>query len=106
MLFRQAQAFAEAEPWRRLSDDVHLHMDLRVSGASTEGVGIVLGNARITYGFALYPGDAIPAAAAARVGKTAPPPGTLPLALDPQAALPGYLVAKARRYQWPEALPL
>jgi hypothetical protein len=102
MLFRQAQAYVEAAPWRRLSDDVHLRMDLRVGGAPTQRVGIVLGNAGITYGFALYPGDAEPPGGQTRNGTTAPPPGTLMMTLDPAAALPGYLVAKARRYEWPD----
>ena len=60
MLFRQAQAFVEAAPWRQVSDDVHLRMDLRVGADPTHRVGIVLGNEGITYGFALYPGDAAP----------------------------------------------
>src|SRR5438132_4364689 len=102
MLFRQAQAYVEAAPWRRLSDDVHLRMDLRVGGAPTQRVGIVLGNAGITCGFALYPGDVEPPGGQTRNGSTAPPPGTLMMTLDPAAALPGYLVAKARRYEWPD----
>ena len=106
MLFRQAQAFVEAEPWRRLSDDVHLRMDLRVGGGLTHGVGIVLGNGGITYGFALYPGDAEPPRGTTHNATTSPPPGTLLMTLDPTAALPSYLVAKARRYEWPDAVPL
>lgn len=106
MLFRQARAFVEAAPWRRLADDVHLQMDLRVSGTAVQRVGIILGNGGVTYGFALYPGDAEPPGRAARFDPMAPPPGTLVMTLDPASELPGYLGAKARRYQWPDSLPL
>ncbi len=106
VLFRQAQAFVDAQPWRRLSDEVHLRMGVQVGGTSSQGVGIVLGNAGITYGFALYPGDTVPAAVLRGDAGTPPPPGTLVLTLDPPAALPPELADKARRYHWPEALPL
>lgn len=106
MLFRQARAFVEAAPWRRLSDDVHLQMDLRLGGTVVHRTGIILGNGGVTYGFALYPGNAEPPGHAARFDPMAPPPGTLVMTLDPASKLPGYLVAKARRYQWPDSLPL
>jgi circadian clock protein KaiC len=48
MLFRQTQVFVEAQPWRRLSDEVHLRMELRIGGVSTHGVGVILGNAGIS----------------------------------------------------------
>jgi hypothetical protein len=104
MLFRQTQVFAEAQPWLRLSDEVHLRMELQIGAASTHTVGVVLGNVRITYGFALYPADAAPSAGPALDRETRPPPGTLCLTLDHPTALPAHFVAKARRYQWPEAL--
>jgi hypothetical protein len=106
MLFRQTQVFVEAQPWRRLSDEVHLRMELRIGGVSTHGVGVILGNTGITFGFALYPGDAVPAAGPALDREMPLPPGTLSLTLDPSTALPAHFVAKARRYQWPEALSL
>ncbi len=106
MLFRQAQAFAEAAPWRQLSDDVPVHVDLWLAGKSTHRVGIVLGNAGITHGFALYPGDAAPPGGPMRNPPNPPPPGTLVMTLDPAHALPGHMVAKARRYQWPDSLVL
>jgi hypothetical protein len=106
MLFRQAQAFVEAAPWRRLPDDVRLQMDLRQGGTAFHSVGIILGNGGVTYGFALYPGDAEPAGHATRFDPMAPPAGTLVMTLDVAAELPGYLVAKARRYLWPDSLAL
>jgi hypothetical protein len=105
-LFRQAQAFVEAAPWRRLADDVQLQMDLRLAGTAVHRVGIILGNGGVTYGFALYPGDAEPRGRAARFDPMAPPPGTLVMTLDPASELPEYLVAKARRYQWSDSLAL
>jgi hypothetical protein len=106
LLFRQAQAFAEAAPWRRLADDVDLQMDLRVGGSAFHGVGIIMGNAGVTYGFALYPGDTKAAGPAARFDPMDPPPGTLVMSLDPASELPDYLVAKARRYLWPDTVAL
>lgn len=106
MLFRQAQAFVEVAPWRRLADDVHVHMDLRVGSDSSHRVGIVLGNAGVTYGLALYPADAEPPGGPLRADPKAPPSGTLVMTLDPASALPAYLTAKARRYGWPETLAL
>jgi hypothetical protein len=106
MLFRQAQAFVEVAPWQRLSSDVHLHMNLRVGRQLTRRLGIVLGNAGVTYGFALYPGGAKPPGRPTFTSAAAPPVGTLVMTLDPAAALPSYLVAKGQRYRWPDALSL
>jgi hypothetical protein len=105
-LFRQAQAFVEAAPWRHVGDDVRLQMDLRLGGTTVHRVGIILGNGGVTYGFALYPGDAEPPGRAARFDPMAPPPGTLVMTLDPASELPEYLVTKARRYLWPDSLVL
>jgi len=106
MLFRQAQTFVEARPWQAMADDVHLHMNLRLGATSTQRVGVVMGNAGITYGFALYPGDAPPPRRLRRTTASPPPAGTLVMTLDPATELPGYAVAKARRSAWPESLGL
>lgn len=106
MLFRQAHAFVDAAPWRRLADDVRLHMDLRLGGTVFHRVGIILGNGGVTYGFALYPGEAEPRAKTVRFDRSAPPPGTLVMTLDAASELPAHLVAKARRYLWPDSLAL
>jgi hypothetical protein len=106
MLLRQAQAFVEARPWQQMADDVHLNMHLRLSGIPTQAVGIVMGNAGITYGFALYPGAAPPPTRLNRTRANPAPPGTLAMTLDPATELPGYLVARARRYGWPDSLEL
>jgi len=106
MLFRQTQVFAEVQPWRRLADDVHLRLELRIGGVATHCIGVVLGNAGIACGFALYPGDAVPPLGPPGSHMAPPPPGTLVLTLHPPTALPAHLVGKARRYQWPSALPL
>jgi hypothetical protein len=105
-LFRQAQAFVEAAPWQLLADNVHLQMDLRLGGTPVHRVGIILGRGGVTPGFALYPGDAEPGVRAARFDPMAPAPGTLVMTLDPASELPGYLAARARRYQWPDSVAL
>jgi hypothetical protein len=106
MLFRQTQVFAAIQPWLRVADSVLLRIELRMAGVDAQGIGVVLGNAGIAYGFALYPSDATPPRSMPTGNIAPPPPGTLILTLDPASALPAHLVAKARRYRWPATLPL
>jgi hypothetical protein len=103
MLFRQTRAFAEAQPWRSLADEDILDVELRVGASVTSGLCVVLGNAGITRGLALYPHGTRPQAIMAG---GIPPSGTLCLTLDTRAELPERIVAKARRYRWPEELAL
>jgi hypothetical protein len=102
-LFRQTRAFAEAQPWRSFADDDLLEVELRVGASATSGLCVVLGNAGITRGLALYPHGARPQAIMAG---GIPPSGTMCLTLDSRVELPERIVAKARRYHWPEELAL
>ncbi len=106
MLFRQAQAFVEASPWDRITADNYLSMALRVGSSSTDRIGVVLGAEGITYGFALYPAGVEPPGGPSWSTPKLPPAGTLMLTLDPPDQLPAYMIAKARRYLWPDSLAL
>lgn len=106
--FHAARDYREQAPWQRWSDTVHLRLSLERS-AGSEGSGaryvcIVLGADGIQRGLAAVPGDELPAAFAAGVDHVhaRPIPGTLMLLFDSPSELPPDLVAKARRYGWPE----
>ena len=81
MLFRQTQAFVEAQPWRRMSDQDLVRLELRVGTSATQGLAVVLGNAEITFGFAVYPSHTLPGTVMAG---GIPPAGTVCLMLDPR----------------------
>jgi hypothetical protein len=103
MLFRQTRAFVEAQPWRRMSDQDLVRLELRVGTSATQRLAVVLGNAEITFGFAVYPSHTLPGTVMAG---GIPPAGTLCLMLDPRTVLPSYAADKARRYDWPEAMDM
>jgi hypothetical protein len=96
--------YRQAEPWQRWADDQHLDLVVRVAGAATRYVAIVLGQEGIQYGLVLYPGGVFPVDSL-RVGqvdtRTRMPAGTVMFYLDPPRETPKEFVAKARRYGWP-----
>lgn len=106
LLLGQALAYLRAEPWSRWSDAVPLGLELTVEGGAAEYVAIVMGNAGIQRGLALYPGMTLPP------GLSSPeleleleledtPRGTLLMMLDRPGELPNELAEKAIRYGWP-----
>lgn len=104
LLVGQAFAYLRAEPWSRWSDVVPLGLKLKVEGDTTEYVAIVMGNAGVQRGLALYPGMTLPP------GLSSPgpepeledtPSGTLLLMLDRPGELPDEFAEKAIRYGWP-----
>jgi hypothetical protein len=103
LLVGETLAFLRAEPWVRWSDVVPLSLEVTVD-ASTDGyVAIVMGNAEVQHGLALYPGTALPKYLMSRVpGPDATPDGTLLLFLDPPGEVPLEFARKASRYGWPE----
>lgn len=104
LLFGQALTFLRAEPWARWSDVVPLALKLTLDGSMTNYVAIVMGNAGVQRGLALYPGVTLPS------GLSTPgpeptlestPSGTLLLMLDPPEETPEAFAEKALRYGWP-----
>jgi len=108
LLFGQSLAYLSAEPWTRWSDEVPLGLELTVDGAVTNYVAIVMGNAGVQRGLALYPGMALPAGLRSPGPELEPEPaleatpsGTLLLLLDPPGETQVEFADKALRYGWP-----
>lgn len=97
LLMTQALAFARAEPWSRWSDEQELLLTLSTDRGSAPYLAIVLGQAGVQHGLALYPGHDLPAAL-----DRGEPAESVVLLLEPTADLPPEITAKARRYAWPE----
>jgi hypothetical protein len=108
LLFGQSLAYLRAEPWARWGDDVPLGLELKVDGAEADYVAIVMGNAGVQRGLALYPGTALPAGLRSPGTDRGPesaleatPSGTLLLLLDPPGETQVEFADKALRYGWP-----
>jgi len=108
LLLRQALAFLRAEPWARWSDVVPLGLQLTVEGAVADHVAIVMGNAGVQRGLALYPGMTLPPGLRSPGPTPGPvpapgstPSGTLLLMLDRPGEAPDEFAEKALRYGWP-----
>ena len=104
LLVGQALTYLRAEPWVRWSDVVPLGLQLMVDGTVTNYVAIVMGNAGVQRGLALYPGVTLPPGL--RSPGPAPaweatPSGTLLLMLDRAGEIPDEFAEKALRYGWP-----
>jgi hypothetical protein len=108
LLFGQALAYLRAEPWARWSDVVPLGLELTVGGTAATYVAIVMGNAGVQLGLALYPGMTLPPGLRSPGPKPGPgpaleatPDGTLLLMLDRPRETPAAFAEKALRYGWP-----
>ena len=106
LLFGQALAYLRAEPWVRWSDVVPLGLQLTVDGTAANYVAIVMGNAGVQRGLALYPGVTLPPGLrspgpGAAKALEATPSGTLLLMLDGPGEVPDEFAKKALRYGWP-----
>ncbi len=97
--------FEDAEPWLRWSDADHLALEVRLADGADRFVAVVMGNAGLQRGLALYPGDAVPAGMTTwSPGDPVPlPAGALMIWLDPAQDTPAEYAAKAYRYGWPES---
>jgi hypothetical protein len=107
LLFGQTLAFLRAEPWARWSDAVPLGLELTVDGTAACYVAIVMGNAGVQLGLALYP-MTLPPGLRSPGPKPGPgsaleatPDGTLLLMLDRPGETPAAFAEKALRYGWP-----
>lgn len=104
LLTRQTLEYLRAEPWMRWSDASHLGLRLTIDTTTENYVAIVMGNAGIQRGLALYSGTSLPKNLSMSLG--AVPSGTLLLFLDPEGEVPVEFTRKARRYGWPADTPL
>lgn len=102
LLVGQALAYLRAEPWARWSDVVPLGLQLTVDGVVANYVAIVMGNAGVQRGMALYPGMTLPPGLRSPGSALeATPSGTLLLMLDRPGETPDEFAEKALRYGWP-----
>lgn len=102
-LIDQAARLRNTQPWARWSDEQDLHIELHLPDDSATYTAVLMGQAGIQHGLALYPGRQLPARLRDPAGDEPPDPpaGTLLLMLDPPDELPAELRAKAIRYGWP-----
>jgi hypothetical protein len=101
LLHQQAGAYVAAQPWKRLADDVHLALELRIGSARSEAVAVILGSAGITRGLALFAGRDVPAAVASGNRQTVMPEGAVHFSLIERDEAPRELQERAIRYGWP-----
>jgi hypothetical protein len=102
LLIEHALAFRRGEPWVRWSDEQELAVVLQnPDGAENSFTAVIMGQAGVQRGLALYPGDELPPGLRDRRPPEHPPAEVLLLLLDPVDELPTDLAAKAVRYGWP-----
>jgi hypothetical protein len=107
-LYAQASRYCRVEPWQRWSDTDPLDLEVRTADATSRYLAIVLGQAGIQRGLALYPGTTIPDSLVDWHPEDGPvaPSGSLLFWLDVPDEIPEDFAAKAERYGWPDELPL
>jgi hypothetical protein len=105
LLHEQTLTFRQAEPWSRWSDEEHLLLTLSTDRGSERCLAIVMGQAGIQHGLALYAGHEL-SAALQQPGQDEHIPDSIALLLEPATELPGDIAAKAHRYSWPRQDPL
>jgi hypothetical protein len=108
LLFDQVQTYAEAAPWRRWADDIDFVVDVVLDGEPRRVKAVVMGNAGIQPGLALFPGEVVEADLEHR--DPAMPwsydPETLACTLDDPDDVPVEFRARAIRYGWPQTAHL
>jgi hypothetical protein len=108
VLFDQVQAYAEATPWRRWADDIDFVVDVVLDGERRRVKAVVMGNAGIQPGLAIFPGDVVQADLE-HWDPAAPRPyeaETLACTLDDPDDVPVEFRARAIRYGWRQTAPL
>ncbi len=107
-LFDQVRAYVEAAPWQRWADDVDFVVNGSVDGDAWRVKAVVMGNAGIQPGLALFPGDVVEVDLDQRDPSAPWPfdPQTLACTLDDPDDTPAEFTARAIRYGWPEAADL
>lgn len=104
LLHQQAAAYAQARPWDRRADDVHLRLELKIGSTRTDVVAIVLGNSGLTRGLAICPGRVVPEAMFMGEEGIPPPEGTSHFSLIRREEAPTEMQERAERYGWPAEL--
>jgi hypothetical protein len=108
VLFDHVRTYAEAAPWRRWADNIDFVVDVLLDGERRQVKAVVMGNAGIQPGLALFPGEVVEADLQHHNPATPWPfdPGTLACTLDDPDHVPIEFRARAIRYGWPETADL
>lgn len=107
-LFDQVQIYAEATPWSRWADDIDFVVDVTLDGERRRVKAVVMGNAGIQPGLALFPGEVVEADPEHMDPGMPWPydPETMVCTLDNPVDVPVEFRARAIRYGWPETAHL
>ena len=107
-LIEQIHAYAEAAPWRRWADDVDFVVDVSHGEEWRQFKAVIMGNAGIEFGLALFPGEVVESELEHRDPEAPWPydPGTLVCTLNDPDEMPAELRSRAIRYGWPESAHL
>jgi hypothetical protein len=106
-LYAQASRYCRAEPWHRWSDAEPFALEVRTPESAASYLAVVLGQAGIQRGLAVYPGTVTPETLADAYLRDGPAgmSGSLLFWLDAADEVPEDFVAKAKRYGWPDTSP-
>ena len=98
------RAYAEVAPWKRWADDIDFVVDVSADGKRRHLGAVVMGNAGIQPGLALFPYEVVEADLEHRDPAAQWPydPDTLVCSLDDPAGVPVEIRARALRYGWSE----
>jgi hypothetical protein len=108
VLFDQVQAYNEATPRRRWADDIDFVVDVVFDGDRRRVKAVVMGNAGIQPGLAIFPGDVVEADLEHEdpARPTSVEAETLACTLDHPDDVPVEFRDRAIRYGWPETAHL
>jgi hypothetical protein len=107
-LFDHLEIYAEVAPWQRWDDDIDFVVDVMLDGEQRQVKAVVMGNAGVQLGLALFPGEVVEAEHERRDPAAPWPydPETLVCTLDDPDEVPVEFRARAIRYGWSESAPL
>ena len=108
VLFDRVQMYAEEVPWRRWADDVDFVVDMALDGERRRVKAVVMGNAGVQPGLAIFPGQVVEADLEHRDPAAPWPfePETLACTLDDPDSVPLEFRDRAFRYGWPRTAHL
>jgi hypothetical protein len=105
-LYGAADRYLQARPWQLWSDADYLDLTVTVDGEQADYLAVVLGQAGVQHGLAIYPDGQVPTSIVQPGVAPHVPPGAIMLWLDTPAKLPQDYQDKARRYGWPDGADL
>jgi hypothetical protein len=107
-LFDHLKIFSEEAPWQRWDNNIDFVVDVVLDGEQRQVKAVVMGNAGVQLGLALFPGEVVQSDLERRDPAAPWPydPETLVCTLDDPDDVPVEFRARAVRYGWSESAPL